>query len=192
MRRDYVFAIDVDGVLRNSLPEMIKLYNQTFGTSMMVGDCRHWDVSIDFPLIAKRLGEPAWKWFFVEHATDLFFRAPTCFNARSAMEILTYYGKIIIVTSQTGYENKRLTLSWLELHGIPFDSIVFSSDKSFVKADFFLDDHPENFEGSDARCICVDAPHNQGYEGERVNSLDIFVVKFAHGEYETTTDGQLD
>ena len=37
------------------------------------------------------------------------------------------------------------TSAWLDLHGIPFDSLTFSADKTLLRLDAMVDDKPSNY-----------------------------------------------
>lgn len=51
-----------------------------------------------------------------------------------------------IVTSRHfgTHGSEAVTLDWLNRFELPFDTIHFSSDKTVVETDMFIDDHPDN------------------------------------------------
>ena len=67
------------------------------------------------------------------------------------------------------------TRAWLRQHGIRYDSLTFSEDKTVVKTDVFIDDRPENVEAllaKGVRAVLYDRPWNQHADGlPRVNTL---------------------
>lgn len=45
----------------------------------------------------------------------------------------------------TAGASEAATRAWLDTHGLPFDSLTFSSDKTVVRLDTMVDDKPSNF-----------------------------------------------
>jgi 5'(3')-deoxyribonucleotidase len=75
---------------------------------------------------------------------------------------------------------QRATIAWLAQHGVPYDSITFSRDKTVVKTDFFIEDKLENYDAlreAGTACYLLNRPWNQpeGWDLRcRINSLDQF------------------
>lgn len=90
-----------------------------------------------------------------------------------------------VVTDRSFGSNGRseaATRSWLDRHRLPFDSITFTSDKTVVRADYFIDDKIENYDALHAAGVEVylfDRPWNQanGHPRDRVSSFAEFVEK---------------
>jgi len=58
------------------------------------------------------------------------------------------------------------TAAWLGEHGVPFNSLTISADKTNPKTDIYFDDKPENIEDisrSGGWGVLVDRPWNSGY-----------------------------
>ena len=49
----------------------------------------------------------------------------------------------------TNGASESLTRSWLDRHGLHFDSLTFTADKTVVKTDIFIEDKPENYAALD-------------------------------------------
>ena len=60
-------AIDIDGVLSNSVETMLKIYNMNFNEEMKEEDWKLYSVSDTFPNIEKTLGISAHDFFFGRH-----------------------------------------------------------------------------------------------------------------------------
>lgn len=166
--------VDVDGVLRNLTPLMVKLYNDKFGTSLTIDDVKDYDVDVSFPLF-KENNINAFKYFFEENAYIMFAMAPSFKNAAKSLQKLIDNGhKVTIVTYQTTTQNKILTLEWIDGNHIPYDSISFTRKKYNVAGDILIDDNPDwlNNENSNTRKICIASPYNKDYEGERYNNIE--------------------
>lgn len=142
-----VYGVDVDGVLRNTLPVMVCLYNNEFGTNLTTDDVTDWNIDKSFPLIREKLGyEKPDDWFFFDHAKEIFLESHQIFGAKAAIDELRNRGnKVIIITYQKNTENKIYTLQWLENNHITYDAICFTKDKSQVKCNVFIDDNDYNF-----------------------------------------------
>ena len=61
------------------------------------------------------------------------------------------------------------TVAWLDIHGVPYDTITFAEDKTIIKADAFVEDKVENFEaleGVGTRSIIFDQKWNAHLDTE--------------------------
>ena len=184
-------AIDVDGVLRNNLGEMVKLYNKEFNDNKSVDDITDFMVSNSFPKIEAESGKSASQWFFQDHSKEMFLTAKPYDNIADDIKRLQEVAEVIIVTYQKSYLNKMHTLKWLEKNHIEPDGICFLKDKTRIKANYLIDDNNWNFIG----CNCeygalISAPYNKDEDLnklrkqsncisiERYNSLHDFTEKF--------------
>lgn len=77
--------------------------------------------------------------------------------------------------------SSRHTAAWLAEHEFVFHSLTFSSDKTAVATDFFIDDRYDNYIARITKgmsCHLLTRPWNEGLGDEtvrRVNSIDEFV-----------------
>jgi hypothetical protein len=75
----------------------------------------------------------------------------------------------------------RHTAAWLAEHGFVFDSLTFSSDKTSVATDFFIDDRWENYvarQRVDMDCHLLTRPWNMDFGDDavcRVASIEEYV-----------------
>ena len=160
--REFTFAVDVDEVLRDNISNMLKVYNEEYNDSKTIYDMHDFQVDKVFTKITEATGETASKYFFEEHAQEVFTDSEAIEGAKEAVDTLRKYGKVIIVTYQKNTENRIRTLEWLDKYGIKFDSIVFTRDKSIVHADYMIDDNDWNFIGCNCKHgILIDRPYNQ-------------------------------
>ena len=191
------FLVDVDDVLRNLVPNMIRLYNKEFRTDMKYDDVGIYYVNQSFPKLAERYGD-ATKWFFQDHGHELFAGSEAIDGAVEAVNRLRDYGTVHIVTKQRSLENKMDTLQWLDDHGVMYDSVSFVTHKSTVCCDVFIDDFHENFIGcgsEGAVGILIEAPYNRKLDMEllrqstnfsrilRYNSISEFVSDLEKGKF---------
>jgi len=191
MKENLVFAIDVDGVLRNNLSTMVELYNKNFDDNKTVDDVTDFMTEVSFPKIEELTGQTASSWFFQKHSKELFEEAESFPHIKEDIETLQKYGKVIVVTYQKSFLNKRQTLDWLEKEGINPDGLCFLKNKTMVQSDYFIDDNDWNFINANADCgVLINAPYNKNvnlsilkeksncFEIKRFNSLHDFVKYF--------------
>lgn len=157
-----IFLVDVDGVLRDITTPMLNLYNKAFYENLKESDLKDYDVEISFPRVAE-LKVKASDYFFHINAKDIFLNeAPPYLNVKEAVSILREFGKVIIATNQSTIDNKKYTLDWLDKHGIEYDGIFFTPDKSLIPCNVIIDDNPYFIEHSKANTkIIVDQPYNR-------------------------------
>ena len=153
------FGIDVDGVLRDLIGNILRLYNLKFSANLQRKDFIYYDVQDMFPDIPD-----AGKFFFSgENAKVLLGDSLPVSGALNAFNLLTEIGDVYIVTSQHGYNNILYTLNWLYKNGFKTDQLCFVTDKSIVTGlDYFIDDNPDKF--INCRCkhgILIDMPYNR-------------------------------
>lgn len=91
--------------------------------------------------------------------------------------------RIHIVTNRSfGRRSQANTEAWLHGHGVPFDSVTYTADKSIIRADLAIDDHIDNFHALRAvgvRCYLLDRPWNRDHDVSswRLHSPTAFAEK---------------
>lgn len=86
---------------------------------------------------------------------------------------------IHIVTDRSFGKNgasEAATRAWLDRHGLPFDSITFSADKTIVRIDAMVDDKIANYDALEAAGVDVwllTRPWNKNAPGPRRRVLDL-------------------
>lgn len=172
MEKNLVFAIDCDEVLRSTLCNMVRIYNEEIGDNMKCDDVKEFDVSVSFPRIEKETGIPAQEWFFDCHSKELFLESKAIKGAKKAVDILKKYGKVVILTYQRSCENKLHTLEWLCKNKMAVDDICFLKDKNLLQCDYLIDDNVSNFIGSCAKhAILITAPYNEKFDVEDYDGI---------------------
>lgn len=160
-------VVDIDGVFRDSVRTMVKVYNQNFGTKMTLDDVKYYDVADSFPLIKEKLGIEPTEFFFGRHYGEQINRySDTCNGALDAIELLHEKGWYVhFVSYQPSYKNKLHTLMWLDDTRVKYDGLTFVNIKdkaSFTKCYTIVDDNPKFLEG---HCcdyvVLVDQPYNK-------------------------------
>lgn len=134
-------ALDLDGVLADSISVWLAIWNASKGSSLKLEDVKCWDFWKELGITSSefhRIFYEAWKnWKSIQ---------PTEPNIVHKVIMLEELGKVDIVTSRP--KNTRLyVLKWLEKHGLGNKDVVFvKSDKSKLDYDVYIDDSPINAE----------------------------------------------
>ncbi len=154
------FAIDIDNVLGRAEPEVQRLFREVTGTAWplgMYGSAGGLDSSA----------------FEREAIEELFFRfheesiplLPLFTGVQYALGVIHQTCRIIIVTARRPYSRPQ-TLQWLADHGIPFDALYHTEDKTEIPESITLaiDDHPLHIQAYQAlgvRVFVMDQPWNR-------------------------------
>lgn len=86
---------------------------------------------------------------------------------------------IHIVTDRsfgTNGASEAATRAWLDCHGLPFDSLTFSADKTIVRIDAMVDDKLANYDALEAAGVdayLLTRPWNKATDRERTRVLDL-------------------
>ena len=176
-------AIDIDGVIRDSVRKMVELYNNYFSTNLQVDDVEFYDVEKSFPLL-KESGIDPYKFFFDDHDMDVNFLSYCFDGVIQAIKITHQRGHSIhLITYQPSLKNKISTIRWLEVMNIIYDSITFVSKhaKNIIDVDVIIDDNPSYFkEVNTNQCILINRSYNKNLQQYGLSS-----------EYVATKDREL-
>lgn len=160
-----VIKIDVDGVIRDIISAMCKVYNERFGGNLNVSDIDDYDVNTNFPEIYKQTGRKPTEYFFTDNADLIFETVSLPFKGvKEAIDKLMDNGyKVVIVTWQFSLKNIKHTLDFLEMHGIRYNDICFTQDKWIVNGDYLIDDNPAFImdDRDTSEKIVIDTPYNR-------------------------------
>ena len=174
--------IDVDGVIRDIITAMCRIYNNKFGGKLCPDDIDNYDINTNFAEIPNRTGMTPVDYFFREHADLIFEYVSQPFEGvkESIDELRNNGHKVVIVTWQFNLDNIMHTLRFLDMHCIRYDDICFTKDKWMIKGDYLIDDNPEFImdKRDKSKKIIVDTPYNRNVSKKykRVNSLKDAIV----------------
>lgn len=118
------------------------------------------------------------------------FCGPTRPGAVEAMNSVKEMGhhNIIITDRQFGTtpeSSYRNTRNWLKEHGFIYDELIFSSDKTIVPTDMFIEDKIENYDAllsAGVEVYLINRAWNHTPEGDsrnRISTLDEYVAAVA-------------
>jgi len=148
-------AIDMDGVIADVEPQLIKYYQQQY------------NITIERSAIHGLSGKEA----FPEDAdskkmlnTSGFFRTLDVMpGAVNAVKKLMENYEVFIVSAATEFPLSLLEkVDWLKEHFpfIEWRNVVLCGDKSIIKTDYIIDDHCKNLDFSAGKTIMFNAHHN--------------------------------
>lgn len=157
--------VDMDGVLADVYGRFMELEFAETNCRRSLESLNGLDEEAAFPLFRKHIVSPG------------FFRnAPLMDGSVEGLAYLNEKYKVLIVSSATEFpESPNEKLAWINEH-FPFLSwrqLIFCGDKSHIKGDIMIDDHPKNLDFFDGRRILFTQPHNitiQRDDYQRVNN----------------------
>lgn len=132
------------------------------------------------------------------------FAGPVRPGTNDAFDILHAAGhELHIITDRafgsTRFVSEERTREWLAEHGLTYESLTFSGDKTCVKTDYFVEDKLQNYdalEEAGVRVFLVDRPWNQvegGDDRRRVDGVRHFaqIVAQELAEADVKSDQQI-
>ena len=148
-------AIDMDGVIADIEPQLIKYYNQEYGKNLTLDQIQGLSGADAFPedyATKKMLNMPG------------FFRTLSVMpGAVAAVKTLMEKHEVYIVSAATEFPlSLGEKIEWLREH-FPFISwrnIILCGDKSVINTDYMIDDHCKNLDHCSGRAIMFNAFHN--------------------------------
>ena len=172
-----IVKIDVDGVIRDIITTMCRIYEEEFGARIEVDEVVDYDINTNFPLVMERTGMKPTEYFFVKNAHRVFHSEVSPFRgACDAIRKLRENGyEVVIVTWQFNFDNIMHTLKFLHDYGVEYDDICFTKNKWMICGDYIIDDNPGFIDDDREQSykVIVDTPYNKHVNGvARVDSLE--------------------
>lgn len=169
---------DLDGVLYN-FGDSVRRYLEFTGQGHVwkSGPTKeaYWDFYKDWGWTSKQFVD------FCNEGADagFIFTGPARPGAAEAVNAVKSMGHTIHIVTDRGFGScpsvsHANTTRWLREHGIPFDSLTFSADKTVVKLDMMIEDKLENYDAlvaSDVYTFLINRAWNQ-VEGDNRNRID--------------------
>lgn len=154
------FAVDIDNVLGRAEPEVQRLFQEVTGTSWPVGLYGSAG-GLDASQIDRELIEEIFSRFHEECIPRLSLFP----GAKQALAVIHRRYRIIIVTARRPHSRPQ-TLQWLVNHGIPFDALYHTEEKTEIPETISaaIDDHPYHIQGYRAvgmQVFVMDQPWNR-------------------------------
>ena len=168
------FAVDIDNVVAQAEQEVQRIFHELTG--------RSWPAEtyasaggLDMSNLAPNLIEEIFDYFHERSIPTL----PLVPGARRVLQQLQEDYRIVLITARRPTARPQ-TLAWLEEHGIPFDELHHTKDKTDVAEGLVLavDDHPEHVSDyleQGVRVFLMDQPWNRTFSASgatRVSGWD--------------------
>lgn len=165
------FAVDIDNVLGRAEPEVQRLFQELTGNPWPVGLYGSAG-GLDTSQLERELIEEIFARFHEESIP----RLPLFPGAKQALTVLHHRYRIIIVTARRPHSRPQ-TLHWLMSHGIPFDALYHTEEKTEIPECITaaIDDHPHHIQGYCAlgmQVFVMDQPWNRGLVHSDVIRVD--------------------
>jgi 5'(3')-deoxyribonucleotidase len=164
--KKYIIGVDVDGVLRDLIPDLYKIVEKYYPTYIANNKLDTWDFDESFT--ASR--EEIHRIYREEFAEDILGNGtPILKNIEYLKrEIVKEEHEFVCISSQF-LTCRYWTLQWLGNQFINFQSVYFRGGKYkwLVECDYLIDDSPYvwlhwlNGRGSDENFILIDTVYNQ-------------------------------
>ena len=147
-------ALDMDEVLADVVPKFLDLYEAEFGVRLQASD-----------YAGRKIYETPEAIHLRAHLNDkgFFSDLPVMADSQEVVEWLTEFYDIYIITATTEFPNSFADkYEWLRSN-FPFISwknYIFCGEKSFMKADYMIDDKARNFSHFEGKGLLFSASHN--------------------------------
>lgn len=157
-------CIDMDETIADAATEYLGRYNRDHGTSISKADLTG---RTFYDVVQPEHRETARAYF---HSDDFFVDLPVIVDSQRVIALLTAKYEVFIASAAMEFPSSfTAKYQWLKRHFSFIDPMrfVFCGDKSILKADFLIDDHPHHFRHFRGEGILFSAPHNHGVRGYR-------------------------
>lgn len=171
-----VLGIDVDGVLRNFVAEVLKIYNSESDKKLKHEDIKAWNIEGYIGITYEEFKNK----YIIENSHLTFGSAlPYELDIAKKIRNLKYDGHSIHIVTSQWPETQKHTIDWLVANEIEYDSLHFTPNRSMVKTDILIDDRTSNLIEvetlTDTISVCMDRPWNKDYKGFRVKDFGEFI-----------------
>ena len=151
--------VDIDGVLRDVISEVVSIHNQKYGSNITVDDIIDYHICKYVPHIDNCRD------FFKEHREQIFLHAKPYPDTINIINELYHQGFIIKIVSAQFPFSKDLTTKWLENHNVCYHELHYTSEKEKIPGDVFIDDHYEYvIKSKDKYPLLLSRPWNKHFK----------------------------
>lgn len=131
-----ILGVDWNSTLQDQISEIIRQARIIYGVELALDDFNQWDAPLGAKCGVTDQQFTRWAWTSPEIQRE----AQPYPGVADSLSALSQLGVRIHVITSTS--NPGLVVPWLDYHGIPFDKVVFSNDKSVEDFDVLVDDSP--------------------------------------------------
>lgn len=152
-----IIAVDIDGILNDFVPKLLKYYNALSNKNIQLEDITTYHFSECLP----KEDADGIMTLFTE--SELLNSLSPLSGAQNGLKKLIKQGHQIIIATATECCNFQQKYEWMQAY-FPFissDNIIRIVDKSLLKVDILIDDNMDNLISSFSERICLDYPYNR-------------------------------
>jgi 5'(3')-deoxyribonucleotidase len=173
--------IDIDDVLRDFHNFLNFVWNREHPNNKVTNSPLTWDLKSIY-------GKEIIEFYSEKHAEEIYTKALPLQGAIPFMYKLADLKIIYLISTQPNKKTEEYTRYWIRKKEIPFKELIFTHDKSIIKADYLLDDAVHNLERvaimKNAKPVCFDRPWNKSWKGPRVKThLEFYDIVLNHNNY---------
>lgn len=136
---------------------------------VQLNDLREWDMRKAFPeLSLQEIFEPL-------ESDDFWCTVKPFGDALKYLPMIYDTHKVYICTS-SGYKtikNKASDVLFKHFPYIKWDDVIVTSKKQLIKADYLIDDNPNNLIGGQYKGILFSRPHNATFDADKHNIVRV-------------------
>ncbi|MBO8129188.1 MAG: hypothetical protein H0Z39_08330 [Peptococcaceae bacterium] len=160
-------AIDIDGVIADSLPALLEELNAYFGHNLTADDVTTYDICRVYGINKNQLAQ-----FLADKERLLIGKPAPVSGAKEYAAKLRKLAKVILITARSE-KYRQDTESWLKKHGIVYDELIMLGHRGKIQtcreqdAAAIVEDNPDTArEAAEAGIpvVLVDAPYNRNVE----------------------------
>ena len=144
--------VDMDGVLADVYSQFLRLEREETGVHLPPASLRGKLEAEAFPHYEKHV-----------HSKDFFRTAPVMSGSVEGLRYLNEKYKVVVVSSAMEFPDSLFEKRMWMAEFYPFISwtqLVFCGDKSVIRGEIMIDDHPKNLNYFPGRKILFTQPHN--------------------------------
>ncbi len=169
-------GLDCDGVIRDLYSKLCEVYIKKKGKT-------HWCLQPDkwekyYVADYFSIGGEIYNFWFKDCAFEIYLDAHAYSDIGHLFRLRDAGVEINIITNQPNYETALYTMHWLNKANFPYDSIHFTSRKTDVECDIYLDDgnaYIKQFVDCGKKFYIMNRAWNSDVSGPRVHSIKEFV-----------------
>lgn len=160
-------GIDIDGVLRDFMGQLTKIYKEKYPTHQIKPQTQY-ELAPSF-----LIGDEIYKFSFETYANEILgFAQPYDGALEFLDELKNHFDQhVVLISYQPTDLTKIITKGWLIRNKVPYDEFYLAKEKWRVACDLYLDDYTKNLEELKDHgkfAICMDRPWNQDWKDERI------------------------
>ena len=162
-KKDTVILVDMDDVMIDLVSHWVETLNQKYDLNVKPENITDWDMTKFFPTIpTNEIYKPLTKKKFWKDIEPINY-------AQFYLESMAAEGYQIYVCTSTNWKNVKYKVKYVlkkYFDFIPWENVIITAKKQFIKADYLIDDGVHNLFGGDYTKLLFTKPHNLSFHTE--------------------------